>query len=624
MSWTIDDARNTYAVRYWGGGYFDVNADGHLQVSAAPGTTAVDMMQIADTVRREGLTYPVLLRFPGILQDRVRQLCDAFDAVRDELEYQAPYTAIYPIKVNQQRTVVENILSGGGERIGLEAGSKPELMAVLGLSRPGATVVCNGYKDREYIRLALIGLRLGLKVYIVIEKLSELEVVIQESRDLGVKPLLGLRVRLASLGSGNWQNTGGEKAKFGLSASQVLRMVERLASAEMLDSLKLLHFHMGSQIANIHDIQKGLREAVRHYVELHRLGADVDVVDVGGGLGVDYDGTRSRSACSMNYGLQEYARNVVTALKEACQLHALPQPRILSESGRAMTAHHAMLLVNVTEVESRLENCLPVLDEDAPVILHDLQRALTTLQERSPVEAWHEVEHRMQEVQEMYTHGVLTLEQRANAESIYSAVCDEVRRRLDGNRRHHRDVLDELQEKLSDKYFCNFSLFQSLPDVWAIRQIFPIMPLHRLDETPTRRGVIQDLTCDSDGRIDQYVDAEGVESSLPLHALREEETYLLGFFMLGAYQEILGDMHNLFGDTHAVNVELDGRGGFELSEAEHGDGIDELLSYVHFRPQALSRSYQAMVHAAGLQGEEARRLMATLEAGLRGYTYLED
>lgn len=620
-------ARDLYSIAHWGEGYFDCNADGHLVVRPRrhePGTE-VDLYSLSRALQDQGLSLPVLVRFNDILHDRVSGMCQAFrEAMRAE-EYAADYTAVYPIKVNQQRSVVEHILADAGGCVGLEAGSKPELLAVLALSRADdAIVICNGYKDREYIRLALIGRRLGLRCHLVVEKLSELQLIVAAARELGVRPLLGLRVRLASIGAGKWQNTGGEKAKFGLSAQQVLTMVEELQQADMLDCLQLLHFHMGSQIAHIRDIQRGLREAGRYFAELHRLGVPIGTVDVGGGLGVDYEGTRSRSACSINYSLEEYARNVVRNFAEICDQHQLPQPHIITESGRAMTAHHAVLITQVVDSEALDGAPPPVPRSDEPTVVLDLREALQRLPENSALETYHDAAHWLAEARTMYIHGSLTLEERARAEQLFFAICAAVRPLLRSASRAHREVLDELNDILADKYFCNFSVFQSIPDVWAIDQVFPIVPLQRLLETPERRAVLQDLTCDSDGRIDAYVDSQGVESSLPMHALRADEPYLLGIFMVGAYQEILGDMHNLFGDTNSVNVELDGDGGYRLSEARHGETVSDVLRHVHLDAGALLQAFERKLKLARLEPARAGKLRDELAAGLDGYTYLED
>lgn len=627
QEWDIQRARDTYNISYWGGDYFDINEDGHLEVrprrkGVQPG---IDLYQLSQEAQNAGLALPLLVRFSDILHDRVDTLCDAFTQAMGEAGYQGRYTAVYPIKVNQQKSVVQEILRHGEARVGLEAGSKPELMAVLALSRTGGVIVCNGYKDREYIRLALIGGRIGHRVYIVVEKLSELATVIEESRKLAVTPLLGIRVRLASIGHGKWQNTGGDKSKFGLSAAQALTAVEELRRAGMLDSLQLMHFHLGSQVANVRDIQRGVREAARYYAELHALGVKIQCVDVGGGLGIDYEGTRSRSYCSMNYSVQEYANNVIHALWEICEQQGLPHPDVITESGRAMTAHHAVLITNVIDIEQApVSKALTPPVKDEPLIIHDLWHALQNLNVRSVLESYHDAEHWVGEAQSMYTHGVLSLAQRARAEELFFAICAEVRTLLKPETRAHREILDELNEKLADKYFCNFSLFQSIPDVWAIEQVFPIIPLHRLDERPDRRAIIQDLTCDSDGRIDHYVDREGVESSLPLHSVDQHQPYLVGIFLVGAYQEILGDMHNLFGDTDAVNVELNSDGTYKLVEPQRGDTVDELLRYVHFDAEALLAAYRRKLDAAELSHALRKSYLVELEEGLAGYTYLEE
>ncbi len=635
--WNIQKARDIYNIAHWGNGYFDINERGHVVAYPNPVWSqsgskrngkgpSIDLHDLAAELAARELTLPVLVRFSGILHHRIDELCDAFGSACRSDAYRGRYTAVYPIKVNQQRSVVGALLAHGGERVGLEAGSKPELLAVLACSHPDSIVVCNGYKDREYVRLALIGRQLGMRVHIVVEKLSELDLVIAESRALGVIPMLGVRVRLASLGAGKWQNTGGEKSKFGLSAAEILRVVDRLQANGMLGTLQMMHFHMGSQIANIQHVQNGMREAGRYYAELRRLGADIRCVNVGGGLGVDYEGTRSRSFCSMNYSIQEYAHNIVRALKEICAERDLPHPDIVTESGRAMTAHHAVLITKVVDVELAPGADMPAAAaENESQVIHDLWRGLDGIAQRPTLESYHDAAHFLSEAQAMFTHGVLDLAARARAEQLYFATCQRVRERLQPGIRSHREALDELNEKLADKYFCNFSLFQSIPDHWAIDQVFPILPLSRLDEEPRRRAVLQDITCDSDGRVDLYVDGEGVEPSLPLHALRPNEPYLLGIFLVGAYQEILGDMHNLFGDTDSVQVEPTEDGGYRLTEARRGDTADSVLRYVHFDPEDLLAAYREKIEAAEWL-DTARRdaYLAEIHAGLGGYTYLED
>ncbi|MEJ2576159.1 MAG: biosynthetic arginine decarboxylase [Gammaproteobacteria bacterium] len=626
MAAIIEQVPQSYGIRRWGEGYFGINAAGRVTVHPAPERdVAIDLYRLALEVRDAGLAWPVLVRFVDILHDRVRTLCRAFSAVSEELGFRGRYTAVYPVKVNQQHSVVEELLAGGGECVGLEAGSKPELMAVLAAARPGGVIVCNGYKDREYIRLALIGRRLGHAVYIVIEKPSELDLVFAEAADLGIEPLLGVRVRLAAVASGKWQNSGGAKSKFGLSASQVLALAERLRAADSLHWLVLLHSHIGSQIPNLRDIRTALGEAARIYAELRRLGVPLRVVDVGGGLGVDYEGTGTRSSCSMNYSVDSYAREVVWAIAHVCDSNGLPHPEIFTESGRAMTAHHAVLIANVIgrEPAPDASGDLAIRDDDHET-LHWLDDELRGLQERSPIESYQEASHLFDEVHELFDRGDIGLEQRARAERLFYEIARRVRDRLRPESRRHRELLDGLNELLAERVFCNFSLFQSLPDVWAIEQIFPVMPLHRLDEAPTTSAMLHDLTCDSDGCIQNYVDQDGVETTLPLHAPAEGESYLLGIFMAGAYQEILGDMHNLFGDTDAVNVALTEDGGYRLAQPEKGDAVDELLRYVHFDPELMLERYVQKLRAEGVGEALMDSYYRELKAGLQGYTYLED
>lgn len=628
-NWSIQQSRDLYNVGVWSGGYFDVNEKGHViaRPRRDPSSPSVDLHALALEIRQGGLDFPILVRFMDVLRDRVDILNDAFHKAMEADSYTGKYTAVYPIKVNQNQKILREIVGHGGKRVGLEAGSKPELMAVLALSNAdGGVIVCNGYKDREYVRLALIGQKLGHRVYIVVEKRTELDIVLAEAARLNIDPDIGVRVRLASIGAGKWQNTGGEKSKFGLSATQALDAVECLKAAGKLHCLKLLHCHLGSQIANINDIQRGMKECARYYAEFSSLGAQIETVDVGGGLGIDYEGTRSRSFCSMNYTVQEYARNVVHTLWEVCDAHDLPHPDIFTESGRAMTAHHAVLITNVIDYEKISEEDIPPApSDDAPQILHDLWRDYEQLGvgQSTPIEAYHDASHRLTEAQSMYVHGILNLDHRAQVEGLYYAVCRKALATLQPSVKSHRQALDELNDKLADKYFCNISIFQSLPDVWALDQIFPILPLARLDERPTRRGVLEDVTCDSDGRIDNYVDGEGIEPNLPLHAVRAGEPYLLGIFLVGAYQEILGDMHNLFGDTNSVNVELT-TDGYRVVEKRHGDVVDHVLKYVQYETSDLRRAYEEKIARANLSQDDRRQYLQELLAGLQGYTYLEE
>ncbi|MCM2355562.1 MAG: arginine decarboxylase, partial [Arenimonas sp.] len=489
-AWSLDRARHTYSIPYWSEGYFDVDGAGRMVVrprgSAGP---ELALPEVVAQATGAGLKLPLLLRFSDILGDRLGKLQAAFGRAMAELDYKGGYTAVYPIKVNQHRGVAGELAAAGGDGFGLEAGSKPELMAVLGLAKPGSLVICNGYKDREFIRLALIGRKLGLETFIVIEKPSELAMVIEEARALGVKPGLGVRMRLASLGAGKWQNSGGDKAKFGLSPRQVLDLVARLQAAGMLDALQLLHFHMGSQISNVRDIANGMREAVRYFVELSKMGLNIRFMDSGGGLGVDYEGTRSRGYCSINYGLDQYAHTLLQPLAEACAEHGLAPPRMVTEAGRAMTAHHAVMVVNVSEVERAPEGAVPPEDANEPAAVRHLRETHAALGQRPPLELYHEAQHHLAEGQALYALGQLTLAQRAQLDDLFYAIANDVRGRLTGEERSHRDALDELNERLVDKYFVNFSVFESIPDVWAIDQVFPIVPIARLDEAPDRRGV---------------------------------------------------------------------------------------------------------------------------------------
>jgi arginine decarboxylase len=623
--WSIADARRTWSIANWGEGYFDVGDDGALRVRPRRGNgPEIRLPDVVAAAQEQGSRLPLLVRFSDILRDRREQLQAAFARAMREWNYPGGYTAIYPIKVNQQKGVAGELAASGGDGFGLEAGSKPELMAVLALAKPGSVVICNGYKDREYVRLALIGRKLGLEIYVVIEKPSELGHAIEEAKALGVEPLLGVRMRLASLGAGKWQNTGGDKGKFGLTPRQLLDLLDELKAAKLSHTLRLLHFHMGSQMSNVRDIAGGMREAVRYVVELEKAGVTIDYLDVGGGLGVDYEGTRSRSDCSINYSLEQYASTVVQAIAEASEGYGFKPPRVLTESGRAMTAHHAVLVVNVSEVEMAPEGAVPRERDDEPLVLRHLREILAEIDARPPTELYHEAQYRLSEGHSLYALGQLGLADRARLDDLYYAILNAVRPRLKPEEPPQREIIDELNQKLVDKYFVNFSVFESIPDVWAIDQVFPIVPIEGLDRAPERRGVIADLTCDSDGRIDQYVDSDGVDVSLPLHALRDGEPYRLGIFLVGAYQETLGDIHNLFGDTDAVNVRIDADGGFAFAHVKRGDTADVMLDYVGYDLGALRAAYREKIRDAGLAGDEASRIEKTLEAGLTAYTYLAE
>lgn len=632
--WSIAQARNLYNIPYWSQGYFDINQEGEVVVKPRlrDPKSKVSLPHLAQLLSQEGVSLPALVRFPDILQDRVNRLCKSFNRAIKEAEYEGDYLAIYPIKVNQQRSVVQELLQSDAARktrqLGMEAGSKPELLAVLAMAhRASSVIVCNGYKDREYIRLALIGEKLGHTVYIVLEKLSELKLVLQEAERLNVRPRLGLRARLASQVKSNWKASSGEKSKFGLSASQIFEAVDYLKESELLDALQLIHFHLGSQIVNIRDIRRSVTECAHIYAELRDLGLNIQCVDVGGGLAVDYEGTRSQSSCSMNYSLDEYANNIVYTMRDICNERELPMPRIISESGRSLTAHHAVLITDVQGIERYRPKDPTEPEADAHKLLHNMWESWVELQEgvdsRAIVEMYNDAQSDLAEAHTLFSMGIMRLTERAWIEQANMRICYELSGKLTPKNRAHRSLIDELNEKLADKLFINFSLFQSLPDAWSIDQIFPVLPLSGLDRKPDRRAVLLDITCDSDGIIDQYVDGQGIETTLPVPSWEPESPYLVGFFLVGAYQEILGDMHNLFGDTDTIVAHIGENGEVELDDFMPGDTVEDVLRYVNLDPNRFLQVYRQMVRTK-LPAHERREILAELEAGLRGYTYLED
>ncbi|KHT42018.1 biosynthetic arginine decarboxylase [Pectobacterium brasiliense] len=621
----------TYNIAWWGNNYYDVNELGHISVCPDPDVPGarVDLARLVKDMQKDNhQRLPALFCFPQILQHRLRSINAAFKQARESFGYEGGYFLVYPIKVNQHRRVIES-LANSGEPLGLEAGSKAELMAVLGHAGMTRTViVCNGYKDREYIRLALIGEKLGHKVYLVIEKMSEIRLVLEEAERLNVVPRLGVRARLASQGSGKWQSSGGEKSKFGLAAVQVLQLVEMLREAGKLDSLQLLHFHLGSQLANIRDIATGVRESARFYVELHKLGVNIQCFDVGGGLGVDYEGTRSQSDCSVNYGLNEYANNVIWGIGDACNEHGLPHPTVITESGRAVTAHHTVLVSNIIGVERNEFSDPTEPEEGAPRALESLWSTWKEIKQpgkRRSLREWlHDSQMDLHDVHTQYTHGMLDLTQRAKAEQLYLSICQMIQEQLDPSNRAHRPVIDELQERMADKLYVNFSLFQSMPDAWGIDQLFPVMPLEGLNKPPERRAVVLDITCDSDGTIDHYVDGDGIATTMPMPPYDPENPPLLGFFMVGAYQEILGNMHNLFGDTSTVDVFVFQDGTVEIEESDEGNTVADMLEYVQLDPKVLMTRFRDQVKETDLDTELQAQFLEEFESGLYGYTYLED
>ena len=631
-TWSVDQSRALYNIEGWSDGYFDVSETGHVFVrpdKARPDHT-LDLFELANDLEAQGIALPVLVRFSEVLRSRMHQLSARFAAAREEFAYSGGYTTIYPIKVNQQRHVVEEIVQFGKESgVGLECGSKPELQAVLALNEStDHMIICNGYKDEEFMRLALMGQKLGHKVFIVLEQLSELDVLLAAAEAIGVTPTVGVRIKLTSEGAGRWAQSGGEKSKFGLNVSQLMTLVDRMKTLGKSEWLKLVHFHLGSQITDIRFIKRGLSELTRFYIELRRIGLDITHVDVGGGLGVDYDGSQSTGNASVNYSLQEYANDVVYTLAEACREAELPMPHIISESGRALTAHHALLLLGVIDVESQAEPPLPELSEDDHQLLHEMMEDCKAVQRKNVAlrrvrEAYHDAVFDKEKAQNMFQSGVIGLRERAIAERIHLCTMNAISRNVQLKPAQFADIAGDIEATLVDRYFCNFSLFQSLPDSWAIDQLFPIMPIHRLEEEPTRRATLQDVTCDSDGKIDRFVGGPNGQPSLPLHAFRDDERYILGVFLTGAYQEILGDLHNLFGDTNAVHVRLADH-GYQLTDLVHGDTVTEVLNYVQFRASDLLMTFRKKVQAAsGLTRDEANMFIAEYVAGLEGYTYLE-
>ncbi|HEY0022453.1 MAG TPA: biosynthetic arginine decarboxylase [Longimicrobium sp.] len=624
--WSIEDSRELYNVEGWGIGYFDINDKGHVSVHPTKDPArGLDLYELATDLEAQGVGLPLLLRFSDILRTRIENLGERFATAIRDFDYQGGYTTVYPIKVNQQRHVVEEIVAFGERHgVGLEVGSKPELQAVLALTeRTDHLIVCNGYKDEEFMRLALMGQKLGHRVVIVIEKPGEVDVLLRVAADMGVVPMAGVRIKLSATGSGRWSESAGERSKFGLNASQLMRVLDKLREAGKLDALKLIHFHLGSQIQDIRNIKLGMTEVARYYVELRQIGVNVEYVDVGGGLGVDYDGSRSATSASVNYSMQEYANDIVYALAEACRENEVPMPHVISESGRALTAHHALLLINVIDLETQSPEDLDEVSEDDHLLVQELAGVLRELDGRSMREVYHDASFIKEQLQNHFNSGTLTLRERAIGERYWLAIMNRVAQLAAKDPEEYEDILPELHGMLIDRYFCNFSLFQSLPDSWAIDQLFPIMPVHRLNEEPTRRGTLQDVTCDSDGKIDQFVGWRKPKPSLELHAFGHGDPYVLGIFLTGAYQEILGDLHNLFGDTNAVHIKLS-ETGYEIGDLVHGDTITEVLNYVQFNTQDLISTFRRKIaNAKNLTRAEANAFIADYIAGLAGYTYLE-
>jgi arginine decarboxylase len=628
-AWTIADATELYEIARWGKGYFAIGDNGQVKVHPTKDPhRSIDLKQLVDDLQRRGMNLPALIRFRDILQHRLKDIHDAFEGAITQNEYKGKYVCVYPIKVNQQRHVVEEVFEFGRPyNFGLEAGSKPELMAVAAIADNDTPIVCNGFKDAEFIEMAMLAQKIGRQVIPVVEKYTELELILDYAEKVGVRPTIGMRVKLAARGGGRWQSSGGYRSKFGLTVGEILKGLEELKARGMEDCFQLLHFHLGSQIPNIRIIKGALTEAARVYVELHKAGAGLKYMDVGGGLGIDYDGSQTNFESSVNYTLEEYANDVVYHLQTVCDESNVPHPTILSESGRAVVAHHSLLVFNVLGVSGFGDESVPrTVTNDMEQPLLDLLESYQGLNARNATESYHDAQQALDMAMNLFSAGYLSLEQRSLAESLYWAICLRLQKLVKTMDEVPED-LQNLDESLSDTYFCNFSLFQSIPDSWAIKQLFPIMPIHRLNERPTRHAVLGDITCDSDGKVDQFIDRRDIKRTLPLHTF-DGSPYYLGVFLVGAYQEILGDLHNLLGDTHAVHVSLSDDDKVVLDAVIEGDTVREVLDYVEFDGKALAAKLRLDVEAAvrcgKLNYEESGRLLRFYEAGLDGYTYLEE
>jgi arginine decarboxylase len=627
--WSTQLASDLYDVSSWGKGYFSVGENGHILVHPEKDPArSIDLKELVDTLVLRGINLPILIRFADILKHRLGELHSAFQTAIAEHRYQGGYCCVYPIKVNQQRQVVEEVLEFGKPyHFGLEAGSKPELMAVMSLADNETPIICNGFKDDEYIEMAMLAQKMGRKIIPVVEKYTELNLILKYSERVGVRPSIGLRVKLASRGSGRWKSSGGYRSKFGLSVTEAVRALEELKALGMADCLHLLHFHLGSQITNIRQIKGAVNEAVRVYVGLARGGAGLKYLDVGGGLGIDYDGSQTDFESSVNYTLQEYANDVIYHVENACDEAGVAHPTIVSESGRAITAYHSVLVFNVLGVSGMGEDEVPTeipAESEQPLI--DLQETIRSLTAKNLLESYHDAQQALDQSLNLFSLGYLSLEQRCIAENLYWEISRRIQK-LAHELEYYPEELEGIDAMLSDTYFCNFSLFQSMPDSWAINQLFPIMPIHRLEEQPLSHAVLGDITCDSDGKVDQFIDRRDVKRTLPLHTFAGGD-YYLGAFLLGAYQEILGDLHNLFGDTNAVHVRLSESGEVILDSVIKGDTVREVLNYVQFSSDALVAKLRRDVECALREGrlgyEESGRLLRFYEEGLHGYTYLED
>lgn len=627
--WTIEDSKETYNIKGWGVNFFGVNEKGHVYVSPKKDNVQVDLKELVDELANAHVSAPMLLRFPDILDTRIQSTAACFDKATKQYDFKGDHYIVFPIKVNQMRPVVEEIISHGAKyNIGLEAGSKPELHAVLAQHMDSdSIVICNGHKDQNYIEMALLAQKMGKRLFLVVEKLPELRIIAETAAKLNVKPFLGIRIKLASSGAGKWSESGGDASKFGLNSSELLTALQLLDEMGLRDCLKLIHFHIGSQITKIRRISTALREAAQYYVQLHNMGFPIEFVDCGGGLGVDYDGTRSsNSESSVNYSIQEYVNDCVYTFTDAANKNNIPHPTLISEGGRSLTAHHSVLILDVLESVS-----VPQMPEDFQPgehdhqLVHDLTEIWDKLSTRSMLEDWHDAEDIRDEALDLFRHGIIDLKTRAQVESLYWAIGHEVAE-LAHHQKHLPDDLRNMDKQMADKYFCNFSLFQSMPDSWGIDQLFPIMPIQRLNERPTRSAQLQDITCDSDGKVAAYVNGGQQTSYLPLHAVKPGEHYYIGVFLVGAYQEILGNMHNLFGDTNAVHISVD-KNGYTIDKTIDGETVADVLEYVQYSPKNLVRRLEIWVAKSVKEGkitsEEGKEFISNYRAGLYGYTYLE-
>ncbi|HEY3739958.1 MAG TPA: biosynthetic arginine decarboxylase [Bryobacteraceae bacterium] len=626
--WSTQLAAEMYDVAAWSKGYFSVGKNGHVWVHPKKDPNqGIDLKGLAEKLELRGISLPILIRFGEILQHRIKEMHDAFHQAIAEHGYKGGYALVFPIKVNQQRQVVEEVFRYGREyKFGLEAGSKPELLAVMAVADNETPIMCNGFKDDEYIELAMLAKKIGRQIVPIVEKYSELELILEHAKKLGVRPVIGIRVKLASRGSGRWKSSGGYRSKFGLTVTEALRALEQLKGLGMADCLELIHFHLGSQITNIRQIKAAVIEAARCYVELHREGAGLKYLDVGGGLGIDYDGSQTDFESSVNYTLQEYAGDVVYHVQNVCDDAGVPHPNIITESGRAIAAYHSVLVFNVLGVTGFGDSeVTPEVTDEMEQPLIDLRETAKGLTSKNLLESFHDAQTALDSALNLFSLGYLPLQQRSVGENLYWAICRRIykmAKQLD----YFPEELEGLESILSDTYFCNFSLFQSMPDSWAVKQLFPVMPIHRLEEEPFRQGIIGDISCDSDGKIDQFIDRRDVKKTLPLHEFNGQ-TYMLGAFLVGAYQEILGDLHNLFGDTNAVHVSLGENGEAVLNTVVAGDTVREVLDYVQFNSRALIDQFRDDVETSlrdnRISYEEAGMLLRFYEEGMNGYTYLE-